>query len=113
MRQYITSTDQPSTSNSAGGARGMTPFYLVRYTDGTWYGQPWYYRGRYPGGNSRAGLFDESATDPTAAPLTTTRRGPALLVFGNRRLRQVLTPRASFVAVRVNALYLHGWRWTS
>lgn len=113
VREYLASTEQPSLDASAGGARGMIPFYLLRYADGTWLGQPWYYRGRYPGGNASAGLFDESPTNPTAALPAVANRGPALLVFGNRRLRQVLTPPADFADTKVNAIYVHAWRWTS
>ncbi|HEX2527544.1 MAG TPA: hypothetical protein VHL31_14770 [Geminicoccus sp.] len=113
VREHVLATEQPSTNSSAGGARGMIPFYLLRYDDDRWYGQPWYYRGRFPGGSTGGRLFDEHATDPTAPALATADRGPALLLYGERRLRQVLTPPADFQREKINALYLHGWRWTS
>jgi hypothetical protein len=113
VRQYLSSTEQPSTNSSAGGARGMVPFYMLGYADGSWHGQPWYYRGHYPGGKSGGGLFDEHPTNPYGAPPARSSRGPALLLFGDRRLRQVLTPPSNFPGETINEIYLHAWRWKS
>ena len=113
VREYLPATEQPSTNASAGGARGMTPVFLLGYDDDTWYGQPWYYRGRYPGGASSTRLFDEDPVNPNAARPPVADRGPALLVFGQRRLRQVLSPPADFPGEMVDEIYVHAWRWTS
>jgi hypothetical protein len=117
VREYLPGTQQPSTNQTAGGAKGMVPFYMLGYADSTWYGQPWYYRGRYTGGNPSGGLFDENPTNPNGTPPTSppadADRGPALLLFGSRRLRQVLTPPADFRGETVDVISVHAWRWTS
>ncbi|WP_159719125.1 hypothetical protein, partial [Geminicoccus flavidas] len=107
VREYLPATEQPGTSDSAGGARGMTPAFLLGYDDDTWFGQPWYYRGRYPAGNSSGGLFDEDPVNPNAARPAVASRGPALMVYGQRRLRQVLTPPADFAGEVVDEIYVH------
>lgn len=113
VREYLPASQQPNTSKSAGGARGITPFFMLGYADGTWLGQPWYYRGRYTGGLSSTGLFDQDPVNPAAPLPPVAQRGPALLVHGQQRLRQVLTPPADFMGETVDELYLHAWRWTS
>jgi len=113
VREYLPATQQPSTNQTAGGARGMTPFYMLGYEDGTWYGQPWYYRGRYTGGNPSGDLFDENPTNPSGTPPADTSRGPALLFYGTKRLRQVLTPPSDFGGETVDVISVHAWRWTS
>ncbi|WP_027135034.1 hypothetical protein [Geminicoccus roseus] len=117
VRQYLPDTQQPSSDASSGGARGMVPFYMLGYSDGTWYGQPWYYRGRYTSGSPSNGLFDENPTNPNGtaptSPPAAADRGPALLLFGTRRLRQVLTPPSSFSGETVDVISVHAWRWTS
>jgi hypothetical protein len=117
VREYLPGTQQPSTNQTAGGAKGMIPFYMLGYADSTWYGQPWYYRGRYTGGNPSGGLFDENPTNPNGtaptSPPADADRGPALLLFGSRRLRQVLTPPSDFRGETVDVISVHAWRWTS
>ena len=117
VREYLPASGQPNADGKSGGARDMIPFFMLRYSDEQWYGQPWYYRGRYTGGSTGGGLFDESATVPAATGPTTPPvvedKGPCLIVYGARRLRQVLTPPADFATTTVDAIYAHAFRWRS
>ena len=111
--KYIEGTGQPDTSLSAG--RDIVPFFLCGYADAKWYGQPWYYRGRYrdgdAAGSATTGLYDVDSQSGTLLNLAS--RGPALLVFDKHRLRQVLTPPGDFPGTAFAQICVHAWRWTS
>ena len=111
--KYIEGTGQPDTSLSAG--RDIVPFFLCGYADDKWYGQPWYYRGRYRDGDAAGlattGLYDVDSQSGTLLNLAD--RGPALLVFDKHRLRQVLTPPGDFPGTAFAQICVHAWRWTS
>lgn len=112
-REFIPDSSQAITGQpDPGRTEGIVPFYLLEYSDSKWFGQPWYYRGSLPSGSQDGGLFDENATNPSGT-ISTNKKGPALLVYGAARLRQVLTPPADFAGGTYNQLFAHAWRWTS
>ena len=109
----IRGINSAGTQPIVGRTESMMPFFMLRYSDDKWFGQPWYYRGQYPGGDTGAGLFDVHATQPNTALPSGTPIGPALLLYGTGRLRQVLTPPADFSGGTFNQIFVHAWRWTS